>query len=257
MSWFAQYYWRFIQISHVSCYCFLSLFVFRGAVAEVPKTLVLVAGPTMDERLQDYSEAVLREALLRVNLGLIVVELPAKRAEHALKQESVDGLLPSLGSVDSMEPYLVRIPEPVFNYDVAVYSEPGAANVESLLGSQAQPAIVSYRRRLKEMAYRLLQPYGNLRLSPVAGARAGSSSIFSGRSSAYLDICFLADPVFEQWSSDTGALSQVEVLESVSAHGFLHAKHGNLAVTLSDQIKTMRSEGLTEVWFLDRFPHKH
>jgi len=208
--------------------------------------ITLVTQKRQETPAGKFLNLVYTEAFRRLGITFAIKTVPAKRASHMSDLGRVDGELSRIYSYNEMHPNVIRVEEPHWHSGfIAVAADP-SIQLDGWKSLQGTDYRVNYRRGIKGCAVNLPRVVRPEKLEKVSKASHGYRKVLSGRADIFIGAEMDTVSVLESDDFRNSGLQIVGVMESFTAHAFLHKKHKELVPELSEILKEMKQEGLFE-----------
>lgn len=199
-----------------------------------------------------YVKLLYTEAFKRLGFDMIFKHYPPARASKLADNGEVDGELSRVFHYNSAHPALVRVDEPGFAVRFSAFATDPEIQLnawDDLIGTSYR---VEYRIGSKIVHEQLTKRVPPEKLSVVTHESLGVKKLMTGRTDIYvhqeeavtelLDSKEFQAELREQFGKTM--VHRIGVLEEQTIHAFLHERHRELALPLSNILKDMRAEGL-------------
>jgi len=187
------------------------------------------------------------DAFQQLGIELEIRIFPAARAAAESAADNVDGELARGFEYQDTHPNLIRVPEPTFITNTAVY----AARTDIRLNSGYDSLRDTTYRVEHRLGYPIISrklaavvPAGNL--TEVRNAETGLRKLMLGRSDLYVDVEDTVEPLLLRPEFRDANVHKVAVMERGPVHAYLSRKHATLAPRLAQVIKRLRDSGQIE-----------
>jgi polar amino acid transport system substrate-binding protein len=196
-----------------------------------------------------WMRRVYAEAFRRLELPLRVENYPTKRLTLMLARGAIDGEFARFAAYEAAHPELVRVPQAVFEGEIALFVTNAALHVQRLEDLAAANLRGGFRRgvMLCEEALKRWLPAG--RFSDVTTTEEGLRNLIEGPPGFFhCDTeasvkSALYSPSFKQ----APPIRKLIVVGGAQPlYPFIHRKHAELAPRLAQVLKAMHAEGLIE-----------
>ncbi len=238
--------------------CLLGIAVATSADTNAPSQLTFVYTRPKDHPVTQWLILIYTEALKRMNIEFVFIEVPPRRASAYSNAGRVDGELGRVYNYNTRFPNLIRVEE--HNHFVtflAFATDPAIAldRWESLKDTNYR---VEYRRGLKKAAEQLPLVVPSNRLSSVDTLEQAIRKLLSGRTDVFIDVGdmvlnYLSSQAFQDVCQEMGQekgkrIHPVGLMEQTTGHAWLHERHRELAPRLAAVLREMKAEGLFAVY---------
>lgn len=223
-----------------------------GSALAAP-TITLVGEPDPNDRGGKLSTMVLTEAFKRIDTPLKIIGEKMARRTAMGDSGDVDGDVARAASYGADHPNLVRVEEPIFDLNFAVYSGNSKVTFKNIDEMKGSELAVEYRRGIL-FCQKKLSALGLKNLTDVTDEESGIKKLLTNRIDAYCDLEIpvkqmlkkvLSQPDFK---SSPNSVRKLFDLGSVQVHTYLHKKNADLAPKLAAALKKMRAEGLLDAY---------
>lgn len=234
----------------VSAFC-TTLLSPHPLIGEETKTLVFVSPRYPDDPLVTQLSDVYSSILKRLGYGFEYLNLPARRASMAADSGEVDGELTRVYSYNDTYINLVRIEEPNHQIEFAAYTidpDVSFSGWESLKGYS-----VDCRRGVKLCTEQVAKV---TKMNETNTIPQLVRRLLNG----YTDVIVRNAEPFDNYMQ-SAAFAQIDterkirkggVMQTITAHAFIHKKYEELAPRMSELLKEMKTTG--EYQFIRGWP---
>jgi len=211
-----------------------------------PKELTFVYSFPESNPLTKWHISIYKEALSRLNINLIFLDVPAKRAKAYVKNGTVDGDLGRIYTFNENIKNIVRVEEHNHIVSWSAYSTNPNMNFIGWNSLKDTDIKVEYRRGVKMCENKLPKIINSNNLSEINTIEQGLNKLILGRTDLFIGV----DDVINKYINEKGINKEKTIIynvgnmQTITGHAWLNKKHSYLAVELSKVIKDMKNEGL-------------
>lgn len=197
-----------------------------------------------------WMRRVYTEAFRRLGMPLQFADFPTLRLSNTLERGAVDGEPARFLAYAAAHPSLVRVDEPVFDAQLALFAAtpaPSLSRLEDLPGTSLR---VEYRRGLVacEVALKPWQPAGRLR--DVTTTEEGLDNLLRRPTTLVhcdSDVAFDSAIRMPRFKAVNSSFRQLLAIgQPQPLYPFLHRSNAELAPRLAAVLKVMKAEGLIQ-----------
>jgi len=226
----------------------LLLMLPEPARAASPDTVVLGSDQEAVSVTGIWMRRIYAEAFRRLGIPIEFAVYPTKRLSTTLDEGGIDGEFVRVHAYAAAHPNLVRVEEPVFSVQFALFTAHPALRLDRLSDLPATPWVGALRRGVGVCENTLKPLLPSERLSEVTTPEQGLNLLLVQR------IAFLCEIDLAMWavqqSAEYKGVTGIRVLlplgEPVPLYPYLHRKRAELATPLAATLKQMKAEGLIE-----------
>lgn len=215
-------------------------------------TLVMVADLEGKGSFQErFCVMIYTEALHRLGYRLELQRYPSARASLLLDKGEVDGDLGRIYDYGETHPNLIRVEEANSSLVFTAFAVKPGIRLEGWESLRDTTYKVEYRLGGKRPGIVLPQLVDSDHLSSIPKMEQGLKKLLLGRTDVYIDVGSItleAIRELERSQPRAAAIYEAGIMESFTSHAFLHKKNAALALRLSETLKTMKNEGLFELY---------
>lgn len=215
-------------------------------MAATEDQIVLATQKPQDSTAGNFLDLIYAEAFERLAMTFVYKNYPAKRCSILSDLGKVDGELSRIHSYNNVHPNLIRVEEPHWTSGfIAVATDP-SIHLDGWESLEGTDYMVNFRRGIKGCEVNLPKVVRPDKLEIVNEPSLGLKKLLAGRADLYIGAEHDISRVLESDKFKNSGLYIVGVMETFTAHAFLHKKHKELVPKLSNVLKEMKQEGLFE-----------
>jgi polar amino acid transport system substrate-binding protein len=181
------------------------------------------------------AEAVLRQAYLRLGIGLVVDFMPGERSLVQANSGRTDGELYRRAGIERNYPNLIMVPVPIMHIDIVAFSKDKRLVVKDW--ESLRPYRLAYVRGIKIIEENTV----GMSVSPVLSTRNAFSMIDIGRVDVVLALRAAGLEAIEALHL-TGIGEHAPALASFPVYHYLNRKHADLLPALSAVLHQMAQD---------------
>ncbi|MDO9527584.1 MAG: hypothetical protein Q7J27_00310 [Syntrophales bacterium] len=207
-------------------------------------TLVLPRKP--DNFLAKWLNMIYTEAFRRLNMEFVYKYTSPKRCILLSDSGKVDGELWRVYDYNIVHPNLIRVEESPFSNRFCAYATAPDIKLNGWESLRDTDYKVDYRRGQMKTHQNLPGIVKKENLTMINHWTHGLKRLTAGRTDIYVDIEWTIKDALKADEFKNSNIHIVGVMETISAHAFLHKKHKELVPKLSAVLKEMKKERLIE-----------
>lgn len=204
------------------------------------QTLSLVTDDVYPRSTPDgrgFEDLILKEAFRRVGLDVRITPLPSERALINVNQGIDDGLFVKVAGVEAGYPNLVRVPEPVCDYEFAAFGRDPSLDITGY--PSLAPLSIAFIRGWKNPEAATV---GMKSVTRVKDDEALFEMLLHGR----VDVIVYEALQGRVWIRNHGLKGIHRLgppLAATEMYLYLNVRHGDLAPRLAAALKAMKADG--------------
>ncbi|NRD74954.1 hypothetical protein HQQ94_17375 [Shewanella sp. VB17] len=196
-----------------------------------------------------WSELIYSEALTRLNIKFSYIVLPAIRASLMADLGKIDGEIVRGETYGDEHPNLIRIEEPITVVNLSAFAHDSTISLSSWEAVKNSHYKIEYYRGQHLAGQRLSQYVSADRLTNSSSPTQSLRKLLRGRIDVYIGTEQIATGLLATPEFIDSDIKMLTRLESISAYGYLNKRHSDLAITLADVFKQMKSEGKFDAYY--------
>lgn len=233
-----------MRISFLVVSLFISFIMSHQVLSkEEMKVVTLgVTAPILESTQGQFSKRLLEEVLNRLNFKLIIKTFPPIRLAERTMSGKIDGELIRMSSYGDKRPYLTKVKENNFKFNLAAYSNKTNLTINNW--DSFKGLHIAYRRGMKIIENELIDRYENKYLHPFPDPSVSIKQLMAKRVDVLIGVEYFVNEMLKRQSkADKGKIKKVKRLKSDSAHVFFGEKFSHLAHLVSNELLNMKRNG--------------
>lgn len=226
----------------------LSFFVFVATAIADDDTPSITLGGTKDTKNSfdgRFLDLIYSEAFFRLGYALVYKGFPAKRASVFSDAGEVDGEITRVYSYGDKHPNMIRVDEPHFVAKFCAYATDKSIHLEGWQSLKGTDYRVVYRRGVKQAESMLPGIVKAENLYESTEVMQGLEMLVHGHTDLFIGVQSIVDSyLYSEKKLQETSIERVGVMESITAHLYLHKKNKHLVDKVSEVLKDMKEEGL-------------
>lgn len=211
------------------------------------RTLTFVYTRPQNHPVTQWLVFIYTEALRRMHIKFVLLDVPPKRASLYSNKGEVDGELGRIYHYNKTNPNLIRVEEHHSVVKFTAYASDPKITLDGWESLQGKNHLVSYRSGIKKCEIELTRVVSPKRLSDITRIQQGMQMLLSGRTDLYVDVedyarKYLSSDEFKNISHEK-KIYKAGLMEKTTGHAFLHKRHRTLAPKLAAILRTMKAKG--------------